>query len=198
MRNGTSQPERGQRDAPSSQGQPGRAPARGCDHVFFIGFLGAGKTTVARNLGTMFHRSYVDVDRMVERELHASVRRIFETRGESAFRDAETRALRSLAGRRSLLVSCGGGVIERPENERIMRELGHVVYLDGTLEDSLRQIRRPEKRPDLGDVRHARKVYARRRPLYEAACDYRVIITGKSFEQVAYDVGELLWERGLL
>ena len=79
-----------------------------------------------------------------------------------------------------------------------MHELGHVVYLDGTLEDSLKQIRRPEKRPDLGDARHARKVYAHRRPLYEAACDYRVIITGKSFEQVAYDVGELLWERGLL
>ena len=54
----------------------------GCDHVFFIGFLGAGKTTVARNLGNMFHRSFVDVDRMVERDLHASVARIFETRGE--------------------------------------------------------------------------------------------------------------------
>lgn len=176
----------------------GHRRERGCDHVFFIGFLGAGKTTVARNLGNMFHRSYVDVDRMVERELHASVRRIFETRGEAAFRDAETQALKSLAGRKSLLVSCGGGVIERPENQRIMHELGHVVYLDGTLEDSLKQIRRPEKRPDLGDARHARKVYAHRRPLYEAACDYRVIITGKSFEQVAYDVGELLWERGLL
>ena len=41
----------------------------GCDHVFFIGFLGAGKTTVARNLGNMFHRSFVDVDHMVERDL---------------------------------------------------------------------------------------------------------------------------------
>ena len=170
----------------------------GCDHVFFIGFLGAGKTTVARNLGNMFHRSYVDVDRMVERELHASVARIFQTRGESAFRDAETEALKTLGQRRSLLVSCGGGVIERAENIEIMRRLGKVVYLDGTLEDSLRQIRRPDKRPDLGDREHARELYAHRRPLYERACDLRVCISGKTFEQVALEVGEMLWERGLL
>ena len=170
----------------------------GCDHVFFIGFLGAGKTTVARNLGNMFHRSYVDVDRMVERELHASVTRIFQTRGESAFRDAETEALKTLGQRRSLLVSCGGGVIERAENVEIMRRLGKVVYLDGTLEDSLRQIRRPDKRPDLGDREHARELYAHRRPLYERACDLRVCISGKTFEQVALEVGEMLWERGLL
>lgn len=170
----------------------------GCDHVFFIGFLGAGKTTVARNLGNMFHRSFVDVDHMVERDLHASVARIFETRGEQAFRVAETRSLESLRRRRSLLVSCGGGIIESEHNAVLMHEMGSVVFLDGTLEDSLRQIRRPEKRPDLGDLAHARELYAHRRPLYEAACDYRVIISGKTFEQVAYDVGELLWERGLL
>lgn len=171
---------------------------RGCDHIFFIGFLGAGKTTVARNLGTMFHRSYDDVDRMVERRLHASVARIFATRGEDAFRDAETAALRALRTRRSLLVSCGGGIIERSENVKLMHEMGSIVFLDGTLNDSLRQIRKPEKRPDLGNRDHARELYAHRRPLYEAACDYRVRISGKSFEQVAYETSELLVERGLL
>ena len=146
----------------------------------------------------MFQRRYVDVDRMVERELHASVTRIFHTRGEDAFRDAETEALKSLRRRRGLLVSCGGGVIERPENAGIMHSMGKIVFLDGTLEDSLRQIRRPDKRPDLGDHEHAKALYAHRRPLYEEACDYRVRISGKSFEDVAYEVGELLWERGLL
>lgn len=187
-------PKPGMRRGPARN----KAAHRGCDHVFFIGFLGAGKTTVARNLGNMFHRRFIDVDHMVERELHATVTRIFATEGEEAFRDAETRALESLRERRGMLVSCGGGVIERPENMRIMHEMGHVVFLDGTLEDSLRQIRRPDKRPDLGDREHARALYAHRRPLYEKACDYRVKISGKSFEQVAYEVGELLWERGLL
>ena len=197
-RSGQQPKGRGHKHQGHQQRQGQQARRRGCDHVFFIGFLGAGKTTVARNLGNMFHRRFIDVDRMVERELHASVTRIFHTQGEDAFRDAETAALKSLRGRKSLLVSCGGGVIERPENARLMREMGKIVYLDGTLEDSLRQIRRPDKRPDLGDEDHARKLYAHRRPLYESACDYRVVISGKSFEQVAYEVGELLWERGLL
>ena len=41
----------------------------GCDHIFIVGFLGAGKSTLARNLGQLFHRSYVDTDRMAERQL---------------------------------------------------------------------------------------------------------------------------------
>lgn len=71
----------------------------GCDHLFFVGFLGAGKSTLARNLGALFHRPHVDTDRLVERALGQSVAQIFSTRGESAFREAETRELRKLAGR---------------------------------------------------------------------------------------------------
>ena len=44
-----------------------QAVKHGCDHVFFVGFLGAGKSTLARNLGRMFHRRFVANDRLVER-----------------------------------------------------------------------------------------------------------------------------------
>lgn len=170
----------------------------GCDHLFFVGFLGAGKSTLARNLGALFHRPHVDTDRLVERALGQSVAQIFSTRGESAFREAETRELRKLAGRKSLLVSCGGGIVERPVNCELMHQMGVVVFLDGDLEDSLRQIRCPERRPDLGSAKHAAKVYRRRRPLYEAAADLTIDIRNKTFEQVAHEAAQLLWERGLL
>ena len=62
----------------------------GCDHIFFIGFLGAGKSTLARNLGRLYHRTYVDTDRMAERMMCKSVRECFEQDGESAFREVET------------------------------------------------------------------------------------------------------------
>lgn len=170
----------------------------GCDHIFFIGFLGAGKTTVARNIGNMFKREFVDVDRMVEREFHESVTEIFENHGEDEFRAAETRALTSLKARKSLLVSCGGGIVESAQAVSLMREMGRIVYLEGTLEDSLSQIKRPDKRPDLGDEAHARELFEHRRPLYIEACDYRITITGKTFDSVANEAAELLWERGLL
>lgn len=170
----------------------------GCDHIFFIGFLGAGKTTVARNIGTMFHREFIDIDRMVEREFHASVTEIFASHGEEEFRAAEARALKQLSERKSLLVSCGGGIVENRANVELMRKMGRVVYLEGTLEDSLAQIKRPDKRPDLGDEKHARNLFEHRRPLYIEACDYRITITGKTFDSVANEAAGLLWERGLL
>ena len=81
---------------------------RGCDHIFFVGFLGAGKSTLARNLGRMFHRRFVDTDRLVERKCGKTVSQVFETDGERRFRQLETEALEGLRSERSLLVSCGG------------------------------------------------------------------------------------------
>ncbi len=170
----------------------------GCDHIFFVGFLGAGKSTLARNLGNLFHRPCVDTDRLVERRLGKSVTRVFEEDGEDAFRDEETVQLRRLAQRKSLLVSCGGGVVERPLNCELMHEMGTIVFLDGDLADSLRQIRCPERRPDLGSAEHAAELYRHRRPLYEAAADIRIDIRNQTFEQVAQECGRMLWERGLL
>lgn len=73
----------------------------GCDHIFFIGFLGAGKSTLARNVGTMFKRRFIDTDRLVVRRCGKSVTEIFETEGEDRFRELETSALRSLQSERS-------------------------------------------------------------------------------------------------
>ena len=84
----------------------------GCDHIFFVGFLGAGKSTLARNLSALFHRPCVDTDRMAERILGKPISRVFAEDGEPAFRDAETRGLASLLAKKSLLVSCGGGIVE--------------------------------------------------------------------------------------
>lgn len=169
----------------------------GCDHIFFVGFLGAGKSTLARNLGRLYHRTYVDTDRMAERLLCKTVSECFAQDGEATFRDAETAVLKNLRAQKSLLVSCGGGIVERQENCGLMHEMGVVVYLDGDLADSMRQIQHPEKRPDLGTC-DARELYDRRRPLFRSAADYVIDIRNKSFDQVAEDAGCLLWGEGLL
>jgi shikimate kinase len=169
----------------------------GCDHIFFVGFLGAGKSTLARNLGRLYHRTYVDTDRMAERLLCKTVTECFEQDGEEAFRDAETEVLKRLRDRKSLLVSCGGGIVERAQNTELLHEMGKVVFLDGDLADSLRQIQHPEKRPDLS-LEDAGALYERRRPLFVSSADYVIDIRDKSFEEVADAAGCLLWEEGLL
>ena len=170
----------------------------GCDHIFFVGFLGAGKSTVARNIGCLFCRPYVDTDRMVERVRGKSVCDIFREDGEESFRDTETEVLRSLSEKKSLLVSCGGGIVEGARSCELMHAMGTVVFLDGDVEDPLRQIQHPEIRPDFKDEDCARRLYRVRRPLYEREADLRIDIRNKSFEQVTSEAGQLLWEKGLL
>ena len=166
-------------------------------HVL-MGPNGAGKSTLARNVGTMFKRRFIDTDRLVVRRCGKSVTEIFETEGEDRFRELETSALRSLQSERSLLVSCGGGIVETPVNIELMHEMGTCVYLEGDFEDSIRQIRRSDTRPDFRSPEHAARLFEHRRPLYRQAADLTLDIRNKSFEDVSYLCAEMLLERGLL
>ena len=170
----------------------------GCDHVFFVGFLGVGKTTVARDLGRLFNRDVADTDRLVELKRHESIGSLYRRLGEAGYRAAETEVLRDLRRRKSLLVSCGGGIVQAPENRALMRDMGAVVYLEGDLTDSYERIVRLDRRPDLGTPEHAAELFERWRPLYREMADVTVSVTGRTFEQVAYDVADLLWKKGLL
>lgn len=170
----------------------------GCDHIFFIGFLGAGKSTVARNLGRLFNRRHLDTDRMVVHREHASVAELFGTVGEARFREYERDVLELLRLEKSCLVSCGGGIVENAQNVALMRTMGKVVFLDLDLDGALAHITHPEIRPDLGDYEHAKALWHHRLPLYRAAADYTVDIRGLSFSDVAYTVGGMLYEEGLL
>ena len=103
-------------------GTPARALGDGlvihedCDHLLFVGFSGSGKSTVVRNLGCMFRRRTVDLDRVVERRLHGTLPGVWIEYGEQAFRAEEHKALLGLKQEKSLLVACGGGTVATREN----------------------------------------------------------------------------------
>ncbi|MDO5044997.1 MAG: shikimate kinase [Coriobacteriia bacterium] len=172
--------------------------ATGGDHIFFIGFMGAGKTTLARNLGTMFQRKYVDTDKIISRNTNMTVREIFERYGEDEFRKLETEALASLRNERSFLVSCGDGIVEVEENFDLLKELGKVVYLDIDYDGALAKIRSRRHRPLLGEYEETLRLFEHRLPLYKKAADYSIDIRDMSFKDVANYAGELLWNEGLL
>ena len=121
------------------------------------------------------------------------VPRIFEEDGEAGFRDLETEVLASLAGKKSLVISTGGGLPLRAENREMRASAGFVIWLDATRQAILERVAGNANRPLLRGEDLEEKVdrmLEARRSLYEQAADLRVETNGLSVADVAYGVAE--------
>ncbi|WP_347263878.1 shikimate kinase [Adlercreutzia faecimuris] len=187
----------GARPAPTPAPAP-REPLELTRPVFFVGFMGAGKTSVARRLARICSVASVDMDTYLERREDRRVKDIFAEDGEDAFRAIETDVLAELAAKDPLLVSCGGGVILREENRAILREGGFVVYLRVTADEAASRISDTSSRPLFQDLAAARARCEERLPLYEAVADVTVDTAGKGVAAIAREVQRLLEKEGVL
>ncbi len=169
------------------------------EHVFLVGFMGAGKSSVARRIARICGVAALDMDTYIERAEGRAISEIFAEGGESAFRAIETETLRDLASRGDpLVVSCGGGAVLAAENRRIMSERGHVVHLAVDADEAAKRISDTSSRPLFNDLASARKLCASRTPLYEEAADVTVDTFGKDVSSIAHEVIAHLREKGVL
>ncbi|MDI6900216.1 MAG: 3-dehydroquinate synthase [Anaerosomatales bacterium] len=163
-------------------------------HVYLIGFMGAGKSTVGELLARRMGLPFVDLDAEIEREAGMPVRRIFETSGEEGFRAAEERALRAIAEQPRAVVACGGGIILREDNRHLLRASGTVVYLAVSAPEALARIGDVSGRPLLvGDAKGmATSILDARLSLYRVTAHHTVDTHGRSAEEVAEEVARAL------
>lgn len=101
-------------------------------NIFLIGFMGAGKSTIARAIKQKLGYPVVEMDERIVKEQGMPISKIFETYGELYFRELETKLIQSLNQQEPTIVSCGGGVAMRQENVDCMRDGGSVVFLTAT------------------------------------------------------------------
>lgn len=152
-----------------------RSSAPLAERILLVGMMGSGKTTVGRLLAERLGWDYVDSDEQVCRNTGRSVREIFETDGEPAFRVEEKRALlQALAGENPAVVGVAGGAVLDEENRTVIAGAGTVVWLDAPPEVLASRVSAGrDHRPLLGDDPAAalRRLDRERRPLYQEVAD---------------------------
>ncbi|MCC6465252.1 MAG: type I 3-dehydroquinate dehydratase [Planctomycetes bacterium] len=150
-------------------------------HVWLVGYRGSGKSTLAPLLARQMGLPWLDLDQAVERAAGKPIGEIFRVSGEPVFRELEAAALARVASGPKSVIATGGGVIERPDNVRAMRESGVVVWLRAPAAELARRLEEnPGGRPSLTGADVAREValvLARREPLYAAAAHLQVDAT---------------------
>jgi len=139
------------------------------DKLYLVGFMGAGKTSVARALGRRIGWRVEDIDHRIEGRERRRVAEIFAQEGEPYFRTVERGVLHELLPERHMIVATGGGTFVDPENRTAMLADGAVAWLDAPLERVIERVPADGRRPLAADREQMEQLYARRQAVYSQA-----------------------------
>ena len=146
------------------------------DHIFLIGPMGAGKSTVGKQLARALSRPFFDIDHEITKSTGADIQWIFDMEGEEGFRLRESKALNNLIKlERSAVIATGGGVVLDPANRTAMSKAGRVIYLSATKDQLYERTKRDKKRPllQVADRRTViNSLFEQRDPLYRSVADF--------------------------
>ena len=139
------------------------------DKVYLVGFMAAGKTTVARALARRLDWRAIDIDEVVEQRERLCVADIFSRHGEPYFRIAERAALTDQLGARHVVVATGGGTFADPQNRTMINADGLSIWLDIPLDRALARVPVDGRRPLAADRDAFERLYHVRRAAYQQA-----------------------------
>jgi shikimate kinase len=150
-------------------------------NIFLVGLMGAGKTTVARQLARRLGKTFYDTDHEIERRTGVRVQVIFEIEGEPGFRAREAQMLDSLTALQDVVLGTGGGVVLKPENRALLASRGFVIYLRAQPRDLYQRTRHDRSRPLLATddpLARLEELQRVRDPLYREVADL-IVDTGR-------------------
>ncbi|MEQ6886122.1 shikimate kinase AroK [Salicola sp. Rm-C-2C1-2] len=146
------------------------------ERIILVGPMGAGKSTVGRQLARSLGYRFYDTDRVLEERTGADIPWIFDMEGEAGFRDRESRLIDELLNESGIVLATGGGAVLRPENRQRMTD-GCVIYLRVTPDLQYERTRMDRNRPLLQnpDPRGVlERLFEERDPLYREIADFAV------------------------
>ncbi|HPD18722.1 MAG: shikimate kinase [Candidatus Goldbacteria bacterium] len=159
-------------------------------NIVLIGFMGSGKTVIAKQLSKILNRQIIDTDDIIEKKQKIKIKKIFELYGENYFRKLESEAVKSAVRQKGKVISTGGGVIARAGNIRELRRNGIIVYLENKFETSLKRLKNKKDRPlfNVAELEKTKLLFNERLPLYKKAADVIVTTDNKTIKEVADEI----------
>lgn len=148
-------------------------------NVVLIGMPGCGKTTVGKRLAALTGRRFIDIDSEIVKASGKAISEIFEEEGEDAFRRLETEITAKFAKESGCVISCGGGIVTRPENRDILKQNSTVVFISRSL-NTLATRGRP-----LSATTSPEALWEARSPMYKAWSDLKLLNNGVSSTAIA-------------
>jgi shikimate kinase len=160
-------------------------------NIFLVGPMGAGKSTIGRQLAQELHLEFVDSDAEIERRTGADIAWVFDVEGEEGFRVREEKIISELTENQGIVLATGGGSVINKEVRNKLSARGFVVYLETTIDKQVARTQKDKKRPLLqnNNPREVLENLAQaRNPLYEEVADLVVKTDDQSAKVVAKEI----------
>ncbi|NMD71826.1 shikimate kinase [Bacillus sp. DNRA2] len=157
--------------------------------IYLIGLMGAGKTTVGKDLATALGVSVIDMDAEIVSQEGKSINDIFAENGEAYFRDLESTFIKTLP-LENAIITTGGGIVMNEANRQWMKEHGFVVFLDANPAEILERLQNDQSRPLLKKDKETAlfELYNQRLPLYLDCCHMKIDTTGKDIPTIVKEI----------
>lgn len=139
------------------------------DKLYLVGFMGAGKSTVARALARRLDWKAEDIDERIEQRERRDIPTIFRQDGEPYFRSVEREELIGLLAQRGVVVATGGGTMVDPASRELMLRDGGVIWLDAGFTTILDRVPLDGRRPLAADRIEMERLYNQRLMVYRQA-----------------------------
>ncbi len=158
---------------------------------FLIGPMGAGKSTIGRQLARRLKLEFIDSDKEIEVRTGVNIPLIFELEGESGFRKREQKVIDELTAKPGIILATGGGAVLDKRNRQHLASRGRVIYLRTSVEQQLRRTAHDRNRPLLQTPHPKRKLQELmeiRDPLYREIADWIIDTDGHRVRDVVQQI----------
>ena len=156
-------------------------------NIAFIGFMGTGKTTIAQGAAKLMAMPCIDIDKQIEQKAGLSIPEIFETKGEKAFRQMETKEIAKISNFSNTIISCGGGAVLERANRDMLRKNCIVIWLWANVDTVFKRVGMDNGRPllrDLNKKSDIKKMLDGRIPVYASTSDMLICTDNLSPDEI--------------